>query len=73
MRSTLSTWILLPKNLRCCPVSGRMDHIAVSGDFEETRNLIARIGGNPLKEKPVAHARAGKEMAQLLPSSGPVR
>jgi hypothetical protein len=29
----------VPKNLRCCPLSGRMDFIVVSGDFRETYNI----------------------------------
>ena len=50
----------VPKKLRCCPISGRMDYIAVSGDFRETYNLIACISGNPLKQKPVVYTM-GKE------------
>jgi hypothetical protein len=50
----------VPKQLRCCPISGQMDYITVSGDFRETYNLIACISGNPLKEKHVAYT-VGKE------------
>jgi hypothetical protein len=31
------------KQLRCCPISGRIDFIAVSGDFGDTYNMIACI------------------------------
>jgi hypothetical protein len=50
----------VPKKLRCCPISGRMDFIAVSGDFRETYNLIACISANPLKDKPVVYT-VGKQ------------
>jgi hypothetical protein len=50
----------VPKKLRCCPLSGRMDFIAVSGNFRETYNLTACISGNPLKERPLVYT-AGKE------------
>jgi hypothetical protein len=39
----------VPKKLRRCPVSGRMDFIAVSGDFRHTYNMIACISSNPTK------------------------
>jgi transposase len=39
----------VPKKLRRCPVSGRMDFIPVSGDFRDTYNLICCISGNPRK------------------------
>jgi transposase len=39
----------VPKKLRACPVSGRMDFISVSGDFRKTYNLIACISSNPNK------------------------
>jgi transposase len=50
----------VPKKLRSCPISGRMDYIAVSGDFRETYNLIACISGNPLKTMPLVYT-IGKE------------
>jgi transposase len=50
----------VPKKLRCCPLSGRMDFIAVSGDFREAYNLIACISGNPLKQRPLVYT-IGKE------------
>jgi transposase len=50
----------VPKKLRCCPLSGRMDFIPVSGDFRESYNLIACISGNPLKERPLVYT-IGKE------------
>ena len=39
----------VPKKLRRCPVSGRMDFIPVSGDFRDTYNMIACISSNPRK------------------------
>ena len=50
------------KKLLCCPLSGWMDFIAVSGDFREAYNLIAcsPISGNPLKERPLLYT-IGKE------------
>jgi hypothetical protein len=50
----------VPKKLQCCPLSGQMDFIAVSGDFRETYNLIACISGNPHKERPLVYM-IGKE------------
>jgi hypothetical protein len=50
----------VPKKLRSCPISGRMEFIPVSGDFRETYNLIACISGNPLKRKPIVYTM-GKE------------
>jgi transposase len=45
----------VPKKLRSCPISGRMEFIPVSGDFRETYNLIACISGDPLKAKPIVY------------------
>jgi transposase len=50
----------VPKKLRACPLTGRMDFIPVSGDFREAYNLIACISGNPLKTKPCVYT-IGKE------------
>jgi transposase len=50
----------VPKKLRCCPLSGRMDFIAVSGNFQESYNLIACISGTPLKERLLLYT-VGKE------------
>jgi hypothetical protein len=50
----------VPKKLQCCPLSGRMDFIAVSGDFRETYNLVACMSGNPHKERPLVYT-IGKE------------
>jgi transposase len=41
----------VPKKLRRCPVSGRMDCIPVSGDFRDTYNLICCISANPNKTR----------------------
>jgi transposase len=45
----------VPKKIRGCPLSGRMDFIPVSGDFREAYNLIACISGNPLKKTPIVY------------------
>jgi hypothetical protein len=46
----------VPKKLRGCPLTGRMDFIPVSGDFREAYNMIACISANPLKDKPCVYA-----------------
>ena len=40
---------------RANPLTGKMDHIPVSGDFRETYNLMAIISLNPEKLKPVEY------------------
>jgi hypothetical protein len=37
----------VPNDVRCFPISGRMDFIAVSGNFRDTYNMIACISSNP--------------------------
>jgi transposase len=46
----------VPKKLRGCPLTGRMDFIPVSGDFRESYNMIACISANPLKQKHCVYA-----------------
>ncbi len=46
----------VPKKLRGCPLTGRMDFIPVSGDFREAYNMIACISANLLKDKPCVYA-----------------
>jgi DDE superfamily endonuclease len=50
----------VPNKVRACPLTGRVDTIAVSGDFREAYSIIAVISANPTKPKPIAYT-IGKE------------